>query len=78
MDGLVNDLAALKKVTAAKQKTITELNAKIAAQDAEKGTKNTEINSKKTDKTTKETDLKSKFFSVERFSRPKTDRPKKP
>ena len=58
------DLAALKQVTAAKEKTITELNDKIADQDAEIGTTNDEIDAKKTDKADKETELTGKLRSI--------------
>ena len=58
------DLAALKQVTAAKEKTITELNDKIADQDAEIGTTNDEIDAKKTDKADKEQELTGKLRSI--------------
>ena len=51
------DLDALKDVTAAKEKTITELNAKIDDQDAEIGTTNDDIDAKEIDKADKEQDL---------------------
>jgi len=60
----VIDLAALKLVTAAKEKTITELNAKIADQDTEIGTTNDEIDAKKTDKANKEQDLQGKLRRI--------------
>ena len=58
---MVNDLDALKQVTAAKEKTITELNDKIAAQDVDIAAKKTEIDGQKTDKTGKETELQGKL-----------------
>ena len=61
LDGLVNDLAALKLVTAAKERTITEINAKIADQDVEIETTNDEIDTKKTDKTDREQELTGKL-----------------
>ena len=61
LDELVNDLAALKLVTAAKERTITEINAKIADQDVEIETTNDEIDTKKTDKTDREQELTGKL-----------------
>ena len=61
------DLAALKLVTAAKEKTITELNAKIADQDTKIGTTNDEIDTKKTDKAAKEQDLQGKLRRILRW-----------
>ena len=61
------DLAALKLVTAAKEKTITELNDKITDQDAEIGTTNDEIDTKKTDKADKEQDLEGKLTRILRW-----------
>lgn len=61
------DLAALKLVTAAKEKTITELNDKITDQDAEIGTTNDEIDTKKTDKADKEQDLQGKLTRILRW-----------
>ena len=61
------DLAALKLVTAAKEVTISELNAKIADQDTEIGTTNDEIDTKKTDKAVKEQDLQGKLRRILRW-----------
>ena len=61
LDELVNDLAALKLVTAAKERTITEINAKIADQDVEIEITNDEIDTKKTDKTDREQELTGKL-----------------
>ena len=61
------DLAALKLVTAAKEVTISELNAKIADQDTEIGTTNDEIDTKKTDKADKEQDLQGKLRRILRW-----------
>lgn len=58
------DLAALKQVTAAKEDTIAELNAKIADQDAEIGTTNDEIDAKKIDKADKEQELTGKLRRI--------------
>ena len=58
------DLDALKDVTAAKEKTITELNAKIDDQDAEIGTTNDDIDAKEIDKADKEQDLQGNLNNI--------------